>query len=634
MLLVLGLCPVTHAASVYDGLTIAGEGLPGISLWHPWDPAGAMEEVTQNVYVKKLYCPAGTSMSFKLVGLSNDADVEWFGCSEVVLGQPAVLDRGGDSQIIRLVARQDCILTITADLTALSNGGNATVLIDGGPNMLNPAEFPHILYVKAPAGTASLYAFTWDNENNNSLGQWPGTPMYQSGEWFYIGIPADLSFLRFSSKAGYTSPVITVDSGSDVWIDLSQGDTLISYDGVPLTQSEDLPFSLYVSAPEWMATLNAYTWDDTGFQRFGLWPGSPMIRRNDWFHISIPADMTNLVLNCANGFQTDDLKLEPGQDVWITLEGDMTASISYDQPGSEPTEPTKPSAPGESQGEPSEYRVVGNADIFGNWDPANDKGVLLEVEPGVYKKTFEDVPPGDYEICVTKDGSWEQSWRAEDGNYRFTVIEQTNIFVTFRLEGEEGVITVTAPGIPCTGGDPEVTEPPETLPAEPVPTDPLPTEPVTTDPPPTQLPTEPVITQPTENPWIEIPPDLGDPTPDDTQPEEEDPTEPPVTAPTDTNTPSEPDSDTPVSPLVNLPIYSLNLFFIGMIALCLYLILTVIRLKRTLIAVTKSGAVVQMNTSLTDEEVENLVKNSAPQPSEKLDDAILTAIERIDQEHP
>ena len=92
------------------------------------------------------------------------------------------------------------------------------------------------------------------------------------------------------------------------------------------------------------------------------------------------------------------------------------------------------------------YRVVGNADWLGAWDPANPAGVMAQLENGSYRKEYRDVPPGTYELKITKNGTWDESWGDHGNNFCFTVERQTNLTVDFILKDGEGVIIVYGDG--------------------------------------------------------------------------------------------------------------------------------------------------------------------------------------------
>lgn len=89
----------------------------------------------------------------------------------------------------------------------------------------------------------------------------------------------------------------------------------------------------------------------------------------------------------------------------------------------------------------SEYRVVGNTPWMGDGASASDEGRMIETEPGVYVKTFEEVDPGDYEFHITKNGSWEGTYNAPP--YRFTVSRPSNVTVTLTLENSGASVDVS-----------------------------------------------------------------------------------------------------------------------------------------------------------------------------------------------
>lgn len=96
---------------------------------------------------------------------------------------------------------------------------------------------------------------------------------------------------------------------------------------------------------------------------------------------------------------------------------------------------------------PSDYRVTGNADWLGNWAADNEAGVMMDLGNGSYQITYSGVAAGDYELKVTKGGTWDENWGANGANgdnVKFTVGEGQDVTVTFNsLTGE---ITVSLSG--------------------------------------------------------------------------------------------------------------------------------------------------------------------------------------------
>lgn len=102
----------------------------------------------------------------------------------------------------------------------------------------------------------------------------------------------------------------------------------------------------------------------------------------------------------------------------------------------------------------SVWRVVGNSEFFGDWDPAFEGGRMTEAAPGVYQKTFYHVAPGEYEITVTADGCWPGT---NIETYAFQLVMQADIIVTF--DSNSNTISVKGIGPAyCGEGGPD--EPP------------------------------------------------------------------------------------------------------------------------------------------------------------------------------
>ena len=87
------------------------------------------------------------------------------------------------------------------------------------------------------------------------------------------------------------------------------------------------------------------------------------------------------------------------------------------------------------------YYVTGSTEIFGNWAPCNEAGLMTKGEDGLYTKVFENVPAADadYELKVNI-GNWDESWGNGNENYKFTVDATSTVTVTFNAETK----TVTA----------------------------------------------------------------------------------------------------------------------------------------------------------------------------------------------
>jgi hypothetical protein len=208
---------------------------------------------------------------------------------------------------------------------------------------------------------------------------------------------------------------------------------------------------LTVMAPSSWKEVHIYTWDPNDL---GEWPGSKLTKTGDVYKADIKNSMVNLIVASEQQAdttyrQTGNIALETnGKAVTVTVNDDCTYKIEY-AGGSSTGGNRKPAAPA-PQGTLSNYRVVGNAAWMGSWDAASNLGQMIEVSTGVYRKNFENVAPGSYELKITKDGKWDNAYGVNGQNYTFTVDTKCTITVDFKLQGNTGVIEVYGTGVPST----------------------------------------------------------------------------------------------------------------------------------------------------------------------------------------
>jgi hypothetical protein len=187
-----------------------------------------------------------------------------------------------------------------------------------------------------------------------------------------------------------------------------------------------------------------YSWNDMG-SLLGEWPGTRLKKNGIWYQTEIPAEVINLVISERYGAQTADLYLEGGRDAWIVVAGQSNDGYTY------PAEifyyePDIKDAPVEPEG--PDYRVTGNADWMGNWNPACDEGLMEKTQTGVYSKIFENVEPGDYELLITTNGVWNGAVGMHGmlTNFRFDVIEPgSTVEVTFFTETQRVEVCTVSP---------------------------------------------------------------------------------------------------------------------------------------------------------------------------------------------
>lgn len=217
-----------------ESLALTGEGIPGVGTWDPADPAGDMTEVSDNVFEKILEVPAGTNMTFKVVG-NDQWTQEWsFGSQtpDLVLGRKAILETVDNSWDMRLSVPEKCTLRFTVDLTALRIGGKATLLVEE----TEPPVPTRNLYVIVPASWSSAEIYTWEPE---TFGPFPGTFMVWQDGAYQVSIPQTMTQLVVSGRqrdgGRYQSGNITLeDNGLDATVFVqSDGRPIVEYGPYP-----------------------------------------------------------------------------------------------------------------------------------------------------------------------------------------------------------------------------------------------------------------------------------------------------------------------------------------------------------------------------------------------------------------
>ncbi len=78
------------------------------------------------------------------------------------------------------------------------------------------------------------------------------------------------------------------------------------------------------------------------------------------------------------------------------------------------------------------YCVAGAAALCGeDWNPAGNP--MTKNADGLYEKVFDNIPGGSYEFKVT-DGSWDNAWGNNGGNYSITLTKESKVTILFNAE--------------------------------------------------------------------------------------------------------------------------------------------------------------------------------------------------------
>ena len=98
---------------------------------------------------------------------------------------------------------------------------------------------------------------------------------------------------------------------------------------------DDEMVPVVVQVPKGWDAPHVWAWADDGTNAFAAWPGEEMEPLAEgWYYIYVPGFVQNVIVNANQGTdaaaQTDGIVVEAGKEVWITVEEDATASVSYE----------------------------------------------------------------------------------------------------------------------------------------------------------------------------------------------------------------------------------------------------------------------------------------------------------------
>lgn len=218
------------------------------------------------------------------------------------------------------------------------------------------------------------------------------------------------------------------------------------------------------TVPSDWTNVRIWAWNEQKGNAFGAtatWPGTAMTKSGDKWTITLPVTFCDcLVINAdVNGavLQTKNVNIVAGKNVDVVVgsvisegenSGKYDATASYN--GSVVVGPVDPALKGV-------HRVVGNAAWMGEWNPASDAGKMTEISDGVYEVTFKNVPVGNYEFKITKDGTWDNAWGegGKGGQANIPMVVSVAGDVTVRLNVGTGALSykTAASGewVPVTG---------------------------------------------------------------------------------------------------------------------------------------------------------------------------------------
>ena len=428
--------PNSSGAMSYPPYYVAGTaGLCGVE----WEPDAGQNKMWQPYNRERFLIysnvPAGEH-SFRITDGSWDNS----------LGDPN--DENGNA-----VFTLDTAGTVTIRFDSASK--KITVVTQDAVWEYYPSEAP-----VTPAGTVKVYCRTdtwdpcyvyWWGGSVLSTPSWPGVIMNleTDGIWSYE-IPADAYGVIFNNgESGVgvnqtedlivpTDKKVFYDLDSKIWLTYEIGSDYPDAPDIPI-DNVPTPFRVVGSA-DWMGN-----WDAAS--DMGLMEETETGLYTKTFENVEPGNYEFKITGLGTW---DNSWGDNSQNVYFFQSATGTVTVTFHWETKLITVYTGDSVLEFNKPYPSEelapFRVVGNADWMGAWDPTSDMGWMEKVDVGVYEKTFVNVEPGEYEFQIVAKGLWEYRWGldgANGANYPISLTRTASITVTFFYETGEIAVAIT-----------------------------------------------------------------------------------------------------------------------------------------------------------------------------------------------
>lgn len=211
-------------------------------------------------------------------------------------------------------------------------------------------------YVPLEWKTANLWAWSAP-DGTNAFDAWPGLALKEGEDgWFTGKAPVWVNSIIVNGNGGEVQTEDVSVEGKELWITVYED---LTYDLVyedPNKTAEDITVRAQVPADWAGPCLWAWSAPD-GTNAFASWPGEALTQDGDWYTTQVPGWINSVIINANEGsVQTTDLSVEPGKDIWVVVTAPDIATVFYEEPTGEPSQP----APAETEPASSEEPAPSN----------------------------------------------------------------------------------------------------------------------------------------------------------------------------------------------------------------------------------------------------------------------------------
>lgn len=197
------------------------------------------------------------------------------------------------------------------------------------------------IHAQVPADWTFPCVWAWNEAGENAFAAWPGDMMEPDAAnegWYYIYVPAGMENAIINANDGSVQTDAVAINKQAAWITVSDDKTAaVSFDA--LTAAE-IPayaerFNVYARVDDSWPGPCLWAWaDPAGTNAFSAWPGRAMKpAENGWYSAMVPVWCNSIIVNANGGsVQTADIKdLDPA-DLWVTVDAEANADVTYDDP--------------------------------------------------------------------------------------------------------------------------------------------------------------------------------------------------------------------------------------------------------------------------------------------------------------
>ena len=229
----------------------------------------------------------------------------------------------------------------------------ATLVIISLMPVMAKAEDTYTLYARVPSNWGVPNAWAWTDAGENVFSAWPGQAMTAvgDGEWYFVELPVSATnvIVNYNGDKNKTGDIKV--NGTDVWLTVCADNSVVTDYTKPIApppEVGDKPtgnlINLVISLPDDWTYPYLWAWSDEMGDVYNKWPGEEMeAQGNGTVAKRIPDWVTGLKISANGGsIETDDIFIDPGKDVFITIYAADDMVVEYVNTEEETTVPDMP----------------------------------------------------------------------------------------------------------------------------------------------------------------------------------------------------------------------------------------------------------------------------------------------------